>query len=72
MLLTSSQKDDVRSSRDSGLLGIGDDDLNLVDRIMKSPPGAGYGVDNAGNGGGNPQPQEASRKKKKKTRSRRN
>lgn len=41
-------KDDVAGERDAGVLGEPDADLNIIDRIEKDPPGAGRGVDNAG------------------------
>lgn len=42
-------KDDLLGRRDSGILGRPDENLGIVDRIEPKPPGAGRGVDNAGN-----------------------
>lgn len=61
--LEGNAKDDLTGNARAGMMGVPDDDLNLVDRIMNTPPGAGFGVDNAGNGGG--EPEEPARKKKK-------
>ncbi|HZW07419.1 MAG TPA: hypothetical protein VFF65_09860 [Phycisphaerales bacterium] len=41
-------KDDILGTRDAGVLGQSDDDLNLIDRVTRDPPGAGDGEDNAG------------------------
>jgi hypothetical protein len=43
------RKDDQSGDRESGTAGRGDDNLNLIDRVERYPPGAGKGVDNAGN-----------------------
>ncbi|MCC6660607.1 MAG: hypothetical protein IT437_06945 [Phycisphaerales bacterium] len=37
------------SDGESGAMGRPDDNLNLIDRIERYPPGAGRGADNAGN-----------------------
>ena len=42
-------KDDIAGDEASGMMGIPDDDLDLVDDITDKPPGAGAGEDNAGN-----------------------
>jgi hypothetical protein len=41
-------RDDVRGETDPGVSGAPDPDLNMVDRVEKDPPGAGFGEDNAG------------------------
>lgn len=41
-------KDDTSGATDAGILGDGDEDLNIVDGVAADPPGAGDGEDSAG------------------------
>jgi hypothetical protein len=42
-------KDDLRGDDGVGGLGVPEEDLGMIDRVSRHPPGAGTGEDNAGN-----------------------
>ncbi|MDX2149080.1 MAG: hypothetical protein SFZ23_16335 [Planctomycetota bacterium] len=41
-------KDDIRGEDTPGIMGLPSEDLNVIDRESRTPPGAGRGEDNAG------------------------
>lgn len=41
-------KDDLLGEQSPGVMGLPDDDLNLIDGESEEPPGAGFGEDNSG------------------------
>jgi hypothetical protein len=43
------EKDDLDGDSPEGIMGVPDETLSLVDGSSRRPPGAGFGVDNAGN-----------------------
>lgn len=48
-LLELSGKDDLTGAEEPGMVRPPDDDLDMIDQIEDTPPGAGAGEDNAGN-----------------------